>query len=58
VGRGDAGYDYDVYRGVLEGLVYVAVRFGAGVVFRGVVVRFGGALDDAVDFVEVWEGED
>jgi hypothetical protein len=28
------------------------------VVFLCVVVGFGGALDDAVDFVDVWEGED
>jgi len=36
----------------------VAVGPRAGMVFGGVIVGFGGALDDAVDFVEIWEGED
>jgi hypothetical protein len=58
VGLGDAGDDDDVYGGILEGFVDAAVGFGAGVVFLCVVVGFGRALDDAVDFVDVWEGSD
>jgi len=58
VGFGDAGDDDDVYGGVLQGLVDAAVGFGAGVVFLGVVVGFGRALDDAVELVNVWESSD
>jgi hypothetical protein len=55
---GDAGDDDDVHGGVGEGLVDVAVGLCAGVVGFGVIVWFGGALDDGVDSVEGWEGED
>jgi hypothetical protein len=55
---GDAGDDDDVYAFVGEGLVDVAVGLCAGVVGFGVVVWFRGALDDGVEFVEGWEGED
>jgi hypothetical protein len=58
VGLGDTGDDYHVYVGILEGLVDAAVGFGAGVVFLCVVVGLRRALDDAVDFVDVWEGSD
>jgi hypothetical protein len=58
VGFGDAGDDDDVYGGVCEGFVDVAVGFGARVVFFGIVVWFRGALDDAVEVVEVGESED
>ena len=58
VGFWDAGDDDDVDLVVLEGLVDVAVGGCAGVVLSGVVVWFRGALDDAVEFVEGWEGED
>jgi hypothetical protein len=36
----------------------VAVGLCAGVVGFSVVVWFWGALDDGVEFVEGWEGED
>lgn len=58
MGFGDAGDDYNVYGFVREGFVEVAVGFGARVVLFRVIVWFGGTLNDAVDFVEIWEGED
>ena len=58
MGFGDAGDDYHVYVAILECLVDAAVGFGAGVVFLSIVVRLGGALDDAVDPVDVWESSD
>jgi hypothetical protein len=57
VGFGDAGDDYDVYIGVLQGFVDAAVGFGAGVVLLCVVGGFGRALDDSVDLVDGGEGE-
>jgi hypothetical protein len=58
VGFGGAGDDDDVDAWVCEGLVDGAVGFGARVVGFGVVGWFRGALDDAVEVVEGWEGED
>jgi hypothetical protein len=58
VSFGDAGDDYDVYGGVLQGFVDAAVGFCAGVVVLCVVGGFRGALDDSMDFVDGGEGED
>ena len=58
MGLRNAGDDYHVYFGILQGLVDAAVGFGAWVVFLGIVVGFGGALDDAVQFVDVGKGAD
>ena len=54
----DAGDDYEIYGWVLQGFINAAVGFGAWVVFLGIVVGFGGALDDAVQFVDVGKGAD
>lgn len=55
---GDAGDDDEVDIFIGEGFVDAAVGFGAWVVLLGVVGGFGRALDDAVEFVDVWEGQD
>lgn len=57
MGFGDAGDDDDVNVFVGEGLVDAAVGLGARVVLLGIVSGLRGALDDAMELIEVGQGE-